>query len=270
MRTIFLIAVFFCACSCVFADDSEEEHFQRDKGQLRLGAFFVSDISTRVRIDSQNGPLGTTLDAEQDLGLRASETVPRINLTYRIKGKHRLDFGWFNLEREGLKVIDKEIKFLNKTYPINAEIESFINTEIYKLNYTYLFFEHPKLSLGIGGGFHFSDISIGIKTHGTPGVIEEEVGGLAPLPLLGFSFAYRIKPKLIFAMRADQFFLNYSKYSGSMVDLSLAVEWHAFRRVGFGFGWDRVSLDVRMDDDDLRGEFQNSYAGFLFYSAVYF
>ena len=251
-------------------DVGQEQYFQKDRGQLRLGAFFVNDISTRIRIDSQNGPLGTSLDMEQDLGLRASEIVPRISLSYRVKGKHRFDFGWFDLKREGTRVIDKEIKFGPITIPINAEVESFIDTEIYKLKYTYLFFEHPKVSLGIGGGIHFSDIDIGLKTTGTPEVIQAEVGGLAPLPLIGFTLAYRITPKLIFAARFDQFFLDYSKYRGTMIDTSLAIEWRAFRRIGFGFGWDKLAFDIQMDDDDLRGEFTNTYGGFLFYTAVYF
>ena len=244
--------------------------FQPSKGQFRIGAFFIRHVNTKIRINSRRGPIGTYLDAESDLGMQNDNTVPRLNFAYNFTPKHRLDAGWFNIERSGTKVIDKEIQLGDKTFPINAEIESYLNTEIFKVNYTYVFFNHPDASMGFGAGLHLTDIGIGIKTTDTPQIIQEDVGGLAPLPLLGFTVTYRINPKLFFGARSDLFFLSYDKYKGSMTDISLFFEFKAFKRVGIGLGWDMLSLSVEMDDDKLLGDFENTYMGALLYTAIYF
>lgn len=249
---------------------TELKVFQPSKGQFRIGAFFIRHVNTKIRINSRKGPIGTYLDTESDLGMQNDNSVPRLNFAYNFTPKHRLDAGWFNIERSGTKVIDKEIQLGDKTFPINAEVESYLNTEIFKVNYTYVFFNHPDASMGFGVGLHLTDIGIGIKTTDTPQIIQEDVGGLAPLPLLGFAVTYRINPKLFFGARSDLFFLSYDKYKGSMTDISLFFEFKAFKRVGIGLGWDMLSLSVEMDDDKLLGDFENTYMGALLYTAIYF
>ena len=72
-----------------------------DRLTLRLGTFSVRDYSTRVRIDSSDGVLGTVLDFEDLLAVDGKADVGRLDGHYRFDRRHRVDFSYFAIDRSG-------------------------------------------------------------------------------------------------------------------------------------------------------------------------
>jgi hypothetical protein len=268
LRAVSLL-VALVAISATCAGEGDEEQGYR-RGELRLGVFFVTGVDTKVAVGSQQFPIGTRIDFSSDLGLKGSTTVPRVQFAYRFTKRHRLDFDWYNLDRSGTKVLERTIRFGDKEFTIGTEVSSFIDTELVKVAYTWLFHDDPKVTLGLSAGIHFTSFDVGISSTASISDLEERADFLAPLPMLGGRLVYRITPKLIVVASADWLFLNYDAYRGSLVDAGAFIEHRTFKHVGFGGGLNRLALDLEVDDDRYVGTAQHILTGWLVYAGIYF
>ena len=92
---------------------------------------------------------------------------------------------------------------------------------------------------------------------------------LIPLPVASALAGYQISPRWSFMARLDVFALEYKDFKGSMTDIRLVLEHHTFKNVGFGFGLNRFDFNVEASNDDILGEIDNTYNGFLIYVTTY-
>ena len=84
---------------------NEANHWiDEDKIKLTIGSF-ITDYDGTFRITSSKLGLGTEISFEDDLGLEESNTVVRLDGHYRLSAKHRLEFSYFDLSRDGKAVI---------------------------------------------------------------------------------------------------------------------------------------------------------------------
>jgi hypothetical protein len=72
------------------------------------------------------------------------------------------------------------------------------------------------------------------------------------------------------------FYLQISDYKGGIMNFGSAIEWLAFKHVGFGFGFDSLNLGVEAEDSDniagvdFKGTIKFSYFGAFLYVKAYF
>ena len=78
---------------------------------IRIGGFLVQRFDTTVRLDSKQVPIGTVVDLEDSLQVDSDAQVARIDGYYRFNKKHRINFGWFSVNREGDAVVTQEIRW---------------------------------------------------------------------------------------------------------------------------------------------------------------
>ena len=116
----------------------------------------------------------------QDLGLLDSTTIGRMMLSYRFSRQHRFDFDYYNIERDSTKVLDKTIEIGDTVFPIDVEVYSRVDTEIYKAAYTWMFHDDDKVSLGLSAGLHI--VGLGVELNSTDPILglEEKTGSRHP------------------------------------------------------------------------------------------
>jgi hypothetical protein len=91
----------------------------------------------------------------------------------------------------------------------------------------------------------------------------------APLPVIGFRLGYAFTPKWWMRSKYELFFLDsVDQYKGALSDFTIAIEHHTFQHVGFGFGLNRSSLDVEVDNATKRGAFSSVLNGLMLYAVV--
>jgi hypothetical protein len=240
-----------------------------DRFKVSFGAFFVTSTDTSIRLDQTNGLLGTTLDFERDLDVEDSDDVPRIAGYWRFKPRHKLEFDFYDVERDGTSLTTRDIDFGDVNFPAGSAVNSFFDQETIKLSYVYSFFQDERIELGVGGGLHITDLDTGIST--TDGSIQEQSDGSAPLPVLTTRFGFKLTPKLAVLMDWDFFFIedDSGDFEGSWTDMRFLLEHRTFKNVGFGGGLNVWNFDVDSEDDDLRGTFETRWNGWYLYTFVY-
>jgi hypothetical protein len=232
----------------------------RDRFYLRAGTYAVGYSDATLNIFSRN-VLGINLDVEKDLDLDSPGQVARFDGYYRFTKKHALGFSYYKLKQSGSTRAGREITLPDPrepdgsiTFPVGANVDSFIDTEIFKLNYIWFFHWTPDTSMGLNVGLNVSRIETGIEGElivGDPVSVEQVTANVAaPLPVVGFLFAYKPVAGLRLIFDHNAFFLNYDKYEGSFFDTSVLAEYRFWRNVGIGGGINYNTLNLTAKDDD--------------------
>jgi hypothetical protein len=177
-----------------------------ERGGLSLG-LFVTDRDTETRIDASSDSPGSDVDLEKDLGLDSSDSVFRIDGYFKFNDKHRIDASWFDLSRSSVKQIDREIEWNGTIYPINTNINSVFDLDIYKVAYTWSFIRQDKGYVGLSAGLYIADFA---TTLDAAAIGQREVGdGTAPLPVLGLRGEYRFTDRWTFRASGELFVFEY-------------------------------------------------------------
>ena len=242
------------------------EPAMQDKLKLDIGVFFFDSVDTTIRLDKLGataGSIGTSIDLSRDLDVSERETAGRFDGYYRFSPHHRIDWSYFSIKRDGTRALSRNIEYGDISFTAGEIVDSFLNTKTGKLAYTYSFHHDDKVELGIGAGLHFSDIEAGIAT--TVGGKSGNLSATAPLPVFRALLSYHISPKWSVHLIQDTFVLNYDDYRGALNDARIVTEYMAFKKIGFGFGFQRFNMSLEAEKNDFIGRIDNSYNGFLFY-----
>jgi hypothetical protein len=261
--------VLFVSIGHLAANDGKEANRKYRGGGIRFAGFFVTNINSTLQLDVKGAPIGTRIDVTDDLGVRDSATIPKINMDYRFSKRSRLDLTWFDISRSGQKQLEKTIQFNGEEFTIGTEVDSFIDTELFSLQYTWVYYESDKVLLGLSAGLTVMRVDVGISTSRQEEP-QAQAAVTAPLPAFGLRMAYRVTPKLSVLVGSNLFMIEYGDYKGSFVTVAAAVEHHTFKRVGFGGSLERLALDLQIDESSAFWDINHVFTGYSAYVAVYF
>ena len=240
-----------------------------DKAAIKLGAYIVTDADTDIRINPAGGALGTNIKYSRDLGGENNTTVPRVKGYYRINDHHRIDYGYYNVDRDGRRTLDVSLDIGDETYSINTDVISNLNLDVYKLAYTHSFYHNEKVELGVSVGLHIMDYEY--RTQSADGSQREEDKFLAPLPIFGVLMNYNITTAWSTFVQTEIFFLEIEdQYRGSLLDFRAGTEYRLFNNLGIGLSLHRMSIDVEVNEDNFRGSVNDVYRGVNLYASYYF
>ena len=227
---------------------------------VALGASFISNDG-KVRIGAEG--VGVELDPEELLGLQTSTTVFRLDGFWRFthKRRHRLDFTYYSNRRDGTTVLDETIEIGDTTIPVNTKIETTLNFDIYRVGYSYSFFQDERMDLGVGAGLYVLPVEFKFDAEG---ILTESIkeSFAAPLPVINLRADFAITDRWSLRNRIDLFYLQIDNYRGAIVDTRIAVEYQPFKHVGFGLAFDnfRLAAEAKEESNDIPGAtFQGTF-----------
>jgi hypothetical protein len=237
-----------------------------DKFKIDVGAFFITRTDTSVALAATAGPIGVgaAIDFEEQLGLEDSDVVPRIDGYWRFGKKSRLDFSYWKLDRDDVRVVSEVIEVGDIIIPKDAAVATTFDTETLKAAYGLSFYNVPKAEIGFAFGLHLTSIDLTVtQLTGAGAGAAETADGTVPLPTFGFYFRYNMAKRWRFVGRSEVFYLEFEDFEGNFTDTKLSFEHQTWKNAGFGFGFNRLNLDLEADpsDDDIRGRIKNTNEG---------
>lgn len=242
-----------------------------EKWSLSVGGF-VASLSNTARIGAPGVAL--EFDLESALGLESSQTVFRVDASYRFGGdnRHRFDFTWFDLSRDATKTLQRQIIIDGVTYPIGTTVNSAYELAFYNVRYGYSFIKDDRIDFAGSLGLHITDF--GLFLNDTAGLIE--AGGdsvTAPLPLVGIRLDVALTEKWYFRSSLEAFYLEYDDFAGSITDSLLAAEYRAWEHFALGVGVNSVRMQLENDDSlglNFDGKFRSDFVGLMLYGKAMF
>ena len=255
--------------SPVSANEESESQYPLERFNLRVGGMISTQDSSLTFNDVL---LGTSIDGENDLGLDDDILIFRGEASYRFGKRHRVHLGYFDLSRDSNRVIDKELIIDDEIFPINDVVDTKFDLKFFKVGYSYAFFQSKRLEIGGLIGLHITDFDLEVKSETLGTSVAEDY--TIPLPLVGLGGSFAITPKLFFRPSVLGLYIDAGDWSGSLVDLNLALEYNLFENFGMGIGYNFLFLNIDSEDDGsllgFEGEIDYDLEGIFMYGKYFF
>jgi hypothetical protein len=248
-----------------------------EKFSLNAG-YFISNVETDLSLGSG---LGLTVNLEDLLGFDTTENVFRIDGSWRFTDnrRHRLDLTWFAFHRDGSTTTGRDFTIKDKddneiTIPAGSQVTSKFDLDIYRVRYSYSFFQDDRMDIAFGVGLYTMPIDIELKSSGLINVDESE-NFTAPLPTLGLRADFAITPKWFLRTNFEIFYVEIQEFKGTLYESNVAVEYIPWKHLGFGLAANIFNLSIEADGEDypgvdFKGEFDFKYTGLLLYAKMPF
>lgn len=243
-----------------------------DTLSLRLGGYNVRNADTIVRRDSANFPAGAYIDFDETLGGETSATVFRFDGLYRFNQHHALGFSWYSMNFSGSRVADKDIIWGDQTYPVNFQLDSKLQFDVYKLNYRYSLHNDDKVELGALFGFHVLKTVVSLNGFASGGAVQSNSESVtAPLPVFGLFARYNFTRDLSAYYNYQWFFINYEDtVKGGLQDFILGLEYRLVENVSLGFAYNRFGMRLKAKDDSTTTYLDTDWNGGMLYAGLHF
>ena len=236
-----------------------------DKFYIGAGVFFPKTTTT-AELTSSAG-VGTSIDFEDTFGMQSSKDVPVGLARWRFGERWRLEAEFFQLNRTGERVIDRDIQWGDNFYPVNSTVHSRFDFSDLRLSVGYSFFKRADKEIGVGFGFHVAAYDVALSSN-TIGDEQEDV--TAPLPVLSFYGQFALTNRWAVGARLDMFALSYENFDGRLTSMGIDVMYQPFRHVGFGLGFRSLAVNLEIEDDDRHLKAKQTFHGPMLFMNVSF
>lgn len=272
-----LVASLFFFIKPAWAENPVSHDTPWEKFSVDLG-YFISGVDTKL---SMGSGLGVTIDVEDLLGLDSTNSVFRVDTSWRFTDnrRHRLGLSWFSFRRDATRTVGRDFTIKDDEdneiiIEAGSRVESFFDLDIYKASYSYSFFQDNRMDLAANIGLYVMPIHIGLKATGLISVDEKEKF-TAPLPTLGIRADFAITPKWFLRSGFEVFYLEIQEFKGAIYESHVAVEYLPWEHFGFGLGFNALNIGIEADGEDypgvdFKGELHFNYMGLLLYTKILF
>jgi hypothetical protein len=276
------LIVVAAALPCVAGDDEGPGGFPGDvpdRFRLRVGSVLDS-FDTNLGVVSDRGAFVLAVNFEDLLGLESTKSTLGVWGSYRLGGRHSLQFSWASSSRDGIRALEREFTFLGYTILAGTESRTEFETEFVNLEYRYDAYDNDEVrlygSLGVTYLHLKARIATGVGVIGPSGEplefgIDRSVDVDTPMPTLGFGADWAVSSRFIAQFYVRAIFAHISDFKGNYGQAGLSGTWFFIRNLGLGIGIDRKDVQIReWDDDDyvVRGSY-SQYSAAIFLEAAF-
>lgn len=263
------------------ASDSIE--FGKEKFSVSLGAY-RPNFTTSLAIGTATGR-GGTISGEDDLRLDKDMTIFRLDGFWRFADKHRLNFGYYSLNRDTTATLGRNLGPINlpnqgvsDTILAGTNVRAEATWEMYVLSYGYSFYKTNTVELAAIAGLNVA--RIGTKITGTlntlsNGVLVNAVAGnnsdvTAPLPVLGVSGDWAFADRWRLKGHIGGFKAKIADVDATVTDFALGTEYRMFKHFGVGAGYTYLKLNADITKPEYNGNANWKTGGWQIFGTMVF
>lgn len=247
----FLLSSFYT--SLLYADDHGLT--------LRVGALELSGIDSVIRVDSSDGAIGVAVDFEDDLAIDKQFDAWMLEGEYGFSRRHYLAFRYYEYQRKGRVVIDKDITFADTTFDEDRLVTSQFNSKILELFYQRRFHTNSQVVFDLGAGLRFDHLNIHLMSVTTNLVVVEQdfesASGTLIMPMFVANSYIALNESIYIGSKMKQFFLESGNVKGAFSALEAFVQYDLSSSFALGLSVAKTSTDIETDSRDLQGEYNH-------------
>lgn len=224
-----------------------------------------SSFDTNVRLDPDDGAAeGTLVSFERDLGLEDERTLTRLAVQWRPFARHELAATHFSAPREGFAAIDREIRFRDELYPVQALVTTEFDLDYWSATYTFWARQSARDGFGISLGVAamVMDASVTAERDDESLTITQTAETEVPVALGGLQGRVAFTPRLHGEASVSALpRVTIEEYTGRAVTANARVEFRPVRWLGVGAAYHYFRLDVDVAAAALGGSLDLTIRG---------
>lgn len=262
---IFIVLIFsFLADYAQASDDS----IVLDRFAVTVGSLFGKTDSD-LRLDAGVGNIGTDISFENDLGLKNDNNIFRIGAEYRPWKRHQFGVSYYKLSRDASTTLDRTIEFEGVVYPINVNVDAFLDTKYLAGTYTLWVSVRERTAFGVSVGLTGFTVDAGISSPNPQ--LETSVSTDLPVPLIGAEFRGAILDPLRITGKFQILpEVTIGDYSGRVFDYSIELEYRFIKNLGVAVAYSGFDVDVSVEERLFLGSINYNIQGVQVYGRVAF
>ncbi|RFM29073.1 hypothetical protein [Deminuibacter soli] len=232
--------------------------------RFSLGAgFFFPLNNTQVEVSNAAGTRHGTIDFEDDLGFSKNTGTFAANLQWRAARRSRFDLQYFTLNRSSSAILQKEIQFKDHTYPVEAEVGAYFNSDIYRFAWGLAVLSHKNYELGFSLGAHIVKVGVGLGLESNVGSVtySDNVSFTAPLPDVGIWGGYAFSPRWAVNGEFDYLKLKVGDIDGRLLAGNVSLMFRVVKQLSITAGYSYLHFKVDVNKDKWNGFFKWGYNG---------
>jgi len=212
------------------------------------GTYFPASVTTTLQLDPSATIQGTTLSAEDDLGLDDKVDQGRMEFDIRLRDDNHVRIDYFKLNRFAEQPLANTIVFGDFTFPAGTNFRSKLDWRVLTLTYTYSFVHTERFEGGLGLGIHIIEAK---AEGGQPGTLNrEKADEVGIFPTVAATIAYRISKRWSITLRGQQFSANPEDFEGKMADYHGDLQYRWKKNLAIGLGYSTIQTNLRVFDTD--------------------
>ena len=212
------------------------------------GTYFPASVTTTLRLDPSATAEGTTLNAEEDLGLDDKVDQGRMEFDIRLAERNHVRVDYFKLNRFNQAPLAESIIFGDFIFPEGTNFRAKLDWRVLTLTYTRSVIKTERFEGGIGLGIHILEAH---ASGGTPGTLNfEETDEVGIFPTIAANLAWRISKRWSVTARGQQFTASPEDFDGTMRDYHADVQYRWRDNFAFGLGYSMLESDLDVFDPD--------------------
>jgi hypothetical protein len=245
-----------------------------------FGGAQVADFGTAIRLDATATIRGSTIDFERDLGFNETAGVAWATGLWRISRRNQVQMFWSSVDRDAFqRQLQRNIRFGESTFDLNAEVDAFVDTWIIGGSYRFAIVATPIVELGPLIGLGAINLSTGIGLSGAVSGPDNEVSGstdrreasfTAPAVLPGAFINLRAHPRLTIRASGAYISADFGDFNGQLVQATAGADVMFTRWLGVGGNYSYQKLSVGLDKDRFDGDVRYSFGGPQIYAVFAF
>jgi hypothetical protein len=233
----------------------------QERLKINLGALLYRS-ETEVRIDGATR--GTEFELEDVLGLDRDRSSLYGSIMWRFASRHRVSLSAFQVEREGQRAIDRELRIEDRVLPVSTVLRAESRTQFFIADYRYSFVKNESMELagilGVSGGrYRFS-------FQATSPLVDIEKETTAPVPVLGASLDWFLSPRWTASAFLQGMEFDLGEIDARVYNLGVSAEYMFTRHLGAGLAFNLDAVRVELDKGSFHGRVGlsgSSLIGFL-------
>ena len=232
---------------------------------IQLGAF-QAHADTTVRLDSDRGGNGTTINLESDLNVPDNKTLPDVEFLWRINPRHCIEGSYVRLNRSGTRTINGTINWGEITFPVNTAVDTTFDSDVWRVAYRYSPIDDGGNELAFLLGAHYTTLKTSMSGPGGLG-LSQSASVDFPLPTVGVRGGWRFADSWRLSGFAQLLKLKIGDYDGGLYNGAVAVEWAFLPQAYAGLGYNYYKYTLTSTKEHTRGEFDFRFDGPALYVA---
>ncbi len=246
-----------------FQDNTIEDlPWHNRKFKVSAGGFFPVN-NTVVKVEGNNGNIGTEIDLENDLGFSKSSASFLGTFDWRISKRSRLGFEYFVLDRTATKTLQRDINFGDHTYPVDGSVRGTFNVQIMRVAYGYAILSKPKYQAGLLVGAHVLFADLGLKLEANTQSVEyhDTFDFTAPLPDIGIWGEFVLGKRWGLYANVNYLAVQINDTDGRIISYGLSVLYNVHQNFSLTAGYTGLNFRVDTIQERLNGFLKWGYNG---------
>lgn len=246
-----------------FQDNTVEDlPWHNRKFKVSAGGFFPVN-NTKVKVEGNNGNIGTEIDLESDLGFSKSTASFLGTFDWRISKRSRLGFEYFVLDRTATKTLQRDITFGDHTYPVDGSVRGTFNVQIMRVAYGYAILSKPKYQAGLLIGAHVLFADLGLKLNANTQSVEyhDNFDFTAPLPDIGIWGEFVLGKRWGLYANVNYLAVKINDTDGRIISYNLSVLYNVVNNFSLTAGYTGLNFRVDTVQERLNGFLKWGYNG---------